>query len=188
MKKSAVASLAVYSALHFLIDFTCAMVMFSRVRGGDGWAVCLLLYNFFAFAMQLPFGILADRLDRNAFVAAAGCVLVAVSGFLTGAPPAAACVAGIGNGLFHVGGGLDALNGRNGRCAPAGIFVSPGAAGLFLGTRLGMQGVFSPIPAAILLVSALGGVWYVILLSRWVLVTILVWMLRFFMYLCHPTK
>lgn len=40
----------------------------------------------------------------------------------------------------------------------------------------------------LLLVSALGGVWYVILLSRWVLVTILVWTLRFFMYLCHPTK
>jgi len=35
----------------------------------------------------------------------------------------------------------------------------------------------------LLLVSALGGVWYVILLSRWILVTILVWMLRFFMYL-----
>ncbi len=151
MKKSAAASLCVYSALHFLIDFTCAMLMFSRVKTDAGlWAHAMLLYNFFAFVMQLPFGIAADRLSRNSLVAAAGCAAVALSCFLGPFPLFAAVLAGIGNGLFHVGGGLDVLNGRGGKCAPAGIFVSPGALGLWLGTIFGSGGGFSFIPAAIL--------------------------------------
>ena len=45
----------------------------------------------------------------------------------------AAVVAGLGNGMFHVGGGLEVLNGSP-KAAPLGVFVSPGAVGLYLGT------------------------------------------------------
>ena len=152
MKKSAVLSLTVYSLLHFAVDFTCATVMFAKVLPhGELWAVAMLLYNYFAFAMQLPFGIIADKLNKNSLVAGLGCALVAMGCFFSAFPLAAAVLCGIGNGLFHVGGGLDALNGRGGKCAPAGIFVSPGALGLWLGTRLGSAGVFTLIPGILLL-------------------------------------
>ena len=35
--------------------------------------------------------------------------------------------------MFHVGGGLEVLNGSP-KAAPLGVFVSPGAVGLYLGT------------------------------------------------------
>ncbi len=42
----------------------------------------------------------------------------------------------------------------------------------------------------LMLFAAIGGSWYVILLSRWIFVTFLVWMLRFFLYIRdnHRTK
>ena len=101
MKKSAVLSLTVYSLLHFAVDFTCATVMFAKVLPhGELWAVAMLLYNYFAFAMQLPFGIIADKLNKNSLVAGLGCALVAMGCFFSAFPLAAAVLCGIGNGLF----------------------------------------------------------------------------------------
>ena len=99
MKKSAVLSLTVYSLLHFAVDFTCATVMFAKVLPhGELWAVAMLLYNYFAFAMQLPFGIIADKLNKNSLVAGLGCALVAMGCFFSAFPLAAAVLCGIGNG------------------------------------------------------------------------------------------
>ena len=65
--------LALYSAGHFLVDFTCAFLLLTVIAeaGGARW-LCLLLYNFCAFALQMPAGLCADRLDRNAAVAVVG--------------------------------------------------------------------------------------------------------------------
>lgn len=46
----------------------------------------------------------------------------------------------MGNALFHVGGGVDVLDDSEGKASSLGVFVSPGAAGLFLGTMLGKGG------------------------------------------------
>ena len=43
----------------------------------------------------------------------------------------------MGNACFHVGGGIQVLNDGGDRAAPLGIFVSPGAFGIFSGTLLG---------------------------------------------------
>ena len=132
--------LAAYSSGHFWVDLTCAFLMFSRLAGEADWMICVLLYNFCAFAMQMPIGLLADRLDRNSMVASLGCALVAVSYGLTDLPAAAAVMAGLGNGCFHVGAGVDVLNTSAQRAAALGIFVSPGALGLYIGTLLGQRG------------------------------------------------
>lgn len=96
---------------------------------GDA-ALCILLYNFCAFALQMPLGLLADRLGRCRLWASGGCLLALGAFFLP--PTAAAVCAGVGNAAFHIGGGLDTLNSHE-KSGALGIFVSPGALGLFLG-------------------------------------------------------
>ena len=128
--------LGIYSAAHFWVDLSCAFLIFRTLTGVPEFALCLLLYNFCAFALQMPLGLLADKFDRNGLLAALGCVLVAVS-FLSPLPALTAAAAGCGNALFHLGGGIDVLNTSQTRAAALGIFVSPGALGLFLGTLWG---------------------------------------------------
>lgn len=143
---------AIYGAAHFLVDFACAYLMFSGIHRAENWYFCLLLYNFCAFAMQMPMGAFADWKDRNGFLAVCGCILTAaayVPGIALihfgwqealagqGIALAAAVMAGLGNGLFHVGGGLDTLNKSEKFSGLLGIFVAPGALGIFFGTSAG---------------------------------------------------
>lgn len=134
------ARLWTYSAGHFWVDFSCALLMFSQISGAGEWALCGLLYNFCAFAMQMPIGLMADRLSQNGSTAALGCGLAAAGWALVPLPAAAAVTAGLGNACFHVGGGIQTLQDGGDRAAPLGIFVSPGAFGIFFGTLLGSRG------------------------------------------------
>jgi FSR family fosmidomycin resistance protein-like MFS transporter len=76
-------------------------------------------------------------------------------------PILAVCVAGAGNALFHLGGGSVGLRLKPGFATPAGIFVAPGAAGLFLGTLLGESGFSALWTGALLL-----GMFSVLLLAH----------------------
>lgn len=132
----------IYALVHMAVDLSCAFLVYTYVLGGDQWYLWLLLYNFCAFALQMPIGAAADRLDRNSCVAVGGCagVLAGLLLGIAGFPAGAAVVAGIGNACFHVGGGIDVLNHSERRAAPLGIFVAPGALGIFLGTMFGRAG------------------------------------------------
>lgn len=146
-----------YSAIHFLIDLACAYLLFYSIRDTQQWYFCVLLYNFCAFAMQMPMGLLADQLNRNAVFAAAGCILTAAAYACRGNPVAAALIAGIGNGMFHIGGGIDILNLSGSKSRLLGIFVAPGALGLYIGTTYGKQGIYAcnSIVTSLLLAAAL---------------------------------
>ena len=148
---------SVYSITHFLVDFACAFLMFGSIAGTRDWYTLVLIYNFCAFAMQMPLGILADRLSRNFLFAAIGCVLVGAAYALWSVPIAAVIAVGIGNGMFHVGGGIDILNISGEKSGALGIFVSPGAFGIYFGTILGKQGGLSaaPVLVALLIAAAL---------------------------------
>jgi len=182
---------SVYSIAHFAVDFACAFLMFRSISASRDWYTCILLYNFCAFAMQMPIGVVADRLNRNHVVASIGCVLVAAGYALaatfdiqperltTYLPLATAVVIGLGNGMFHIGGGIDVLNicakkyeaqseqrkhqqaGFKGglssglQCAPLGVFVSPGAFGVYFGTILGKRSDFPPLPITLTIITAL---------------------------------
>lgn len=128
--------LCIYALGHFWVDFSCALLMFSHLSGTGEWALCALLYNFCAFSLQMPVGLLADRTGRNGRTAALGCGLTALGWTLAAFPTAAAVTAGLGNACFHVGGGIQALNEKGERAAPLGVFVAPGALGICLGTAL----------------------------------------------------
>ena len=147
--------LALYAAAHFWVDLSCAFLIYRAVASSAQFVLCLLLYNFCAFALQMPLGLLSDRLDRNSAVAAAGCIVVAAA-YLSPLPLLTSVIAGMGNALFHLGGGIDTLNVSEKKAAALGVFVSPGALGLFLGTLWG-KGDSAPLllaPAILILMAA----------------------------------
>ena len=158
-----------FSTAHFLVDLCCIFLETAYLLPGAGdrraWLWCVLVYNFFAFACQLPAGIFGDRQKKPWLLAGSGCFLVAAAYLLTaaclktgawflpgnGQLPAAqasgaagplplllliSAAAGIGNSCFHVGGGIDLLRRSGGNAAIPGIFVSTGAFGVWLGPVL----------------------------------------------------
>lgn len=151
-------TVSVYAAGHFLVDLACAFAMLRFARPTGSWHTAALLYNFFAFAGQMPLGLLADRFGHGRAFAAAGCVLVAAAYLFPDAPLTLAVIAGLGNALFHIGGGRDALALSREKAGALGVFVSPGAFGLFLGAMLG-KGRFPALPLPVLLLLAAGALW-----------------------------
>lgn len=173
-----------YSVLHLLVDGVCAMAMFGTFIPQDGGYFDILLYNFCAFALQMPFGVVLDAVhareegrnrDVSLFHAKVGKknvdldlmtafigVLCTIAGAVTHP-----VVLGIGNALFHVGGGVGTIRDRrvaamhedgdesdcrsryggnagNGLIKRLGVFVAPGALGLYLGTSLAKNGGWNP--------------------------------------------
>ena len=130
---------SVYSIIHFIVDLSCAILVTNLVtqKLGNGmtlfWAI--VLYNFFAFAMQFPIGVIADKVNKNALCSAVGCIIVAIAFAFSNLGIASCIIAGIGNSLFHVGGGIDVLNISDKKATLSGIFVSTGAMGIFLGSK-----------------------------------------------------
>lgn len=121
-------------AAHFLVDFVCTALLTAACVGDRAVSVivCALVYNGCSFAMQLPIGVLADRLSLRHALAAAGCCVVALCSRITA--PLLLCVGiGLGNACFHVGAGRDALLRGGKHAAQVGRFVAPGALGIFLG-------------------------------------------------------
>lgn len=135
----------VYAAGHFLVDFSCALTMLS-MSGTNGWH--FIAYNFLAFAVQMPIGLLADIFGRNRRFALLGIILV-LAGLCPGPRWLRVLCAGLGNACYHVGGGRDALLHSKGLTG-LGIFVSPGAIGIFLGTLLAGNIAVQWIAAALL--------------------------------------
>ncbi len=142
---------AAYSAAHLLVDMCCIILMLST--GGFGLRD-FILYNFCAFAMQAPFGLVTDMLKRSSLVAALGCVLTGSAFAFTSVPILPVVLAGLGNALFHVGGGADVLHRSGKRAASLGVFVAPGAIGLFLGRLLVPLRLVPVLPAALMAVCA----------------------------------
>ncbi|MCL1873620.1 MAG: hypothetical protein FWF85_05840 [Clostridiales bacterium] len=142
--------ISVYSFTHFLVDFACAFLMFRSIAAAPDWYLYVLIYNFCAFALQMPLGILADRWNRNFLIAVIGCLLVGAAFGLGQVPLAAVLALGLGNALFHIGGGIDVLNISTEKMGALGIFVAPGALGIYFGTSLGKGDNF---PAIVILLG-----------------------------------
>jgi FSR family fosmidomycin resistance protein-like MFS transporter len=93
----------------------------------------------------MPLGIIADKLNRNYLFAISGCVLIGFAYGLVHIPIAAVVIIGIGNAMFHIGGGIDVLNISEKKLGALGVFVSPGAFGVYYGTMFGRGSNFSII-------------------------------------------
>jgi FSR family fosmidomycin resistance protein-like MFS transporter len=134
-------------AAHLIVDAVCVTSVLRASPPIDSIASSALAfvlgYDLLAFAGQAPLGWVADRLGLRRGAALAGLLCTAVA-LLAGHGSAVVLIAGVGNALFHVGAGAMVLAGSQGRAAPAGVFVAPGALGLGLGLLLGRR--FRTVP------------------------------------------
>lgn len=154
--------LLIYSLGHLLVDGCCCLVMLTAAGYGNEdaqtLAMAIILYNTIAFALQPFFGLLADKIGKTQRFAFFGCILIGVSALMQ-VPFAQAVAAGLGNAMFHIGGGAFSLNINREKAAYAGLFVAPGAIGLFLGGIVAKMVGFNPwfviIPMALLAIAVL---------------------------------
>ena len=140
-------SLGVYAVSHAAVDATCAAVFFWAIRtgaiGGVTAVYAAVLYNALAFASQPILGLVIDRIDAPRAAGVVGCLTTALAVPIVLATHAlipALVVAGLGNAVFHLGGGIVSLRHRPGSATAPGIFVAPGAAGLFIGAAVARAG------------------------------------------------
>ncbi len=136
MKKShSIRLIGILSLAHACVDFLCA---FSLYHSFLSFPDVFLLYNFCAFALQMPIGILVDSGNRKRnetflipfLTTVLGIALTILGTFLS------PFVLGLGNACFHSGAGVltmdedrrEEMKGRG-----LGVFVAPGAIGLILG-------------------------------------------------------
>ena len=145
MKKRTVSA---YALGHFLVDFSCAFLLIST--NPSPWL--FIVYNFCAFALQMPIGLLADIIGYNQKISIMGACLI-FAAYLPLPIPIQVLLLGVGNACYHVGGGREALL-CDRRLLGLGLFVSPGAIGILLGTFAANISVFAGIvpPALLLLI------------------------------------
>ncbi|MBR1883565.1 MAG: hypothetical protein IJ809_01235 [Clostridia bacterium] len=148
----------IYSVIHFIVDMSCAVLLSKlitpTVPNSSKLVLVIFLYNLFAFAFQLPFGIIADKINKNALVSACGTMLIAIAFCTSKFLVFSSIVVGIGNALFHIGGAIDILNISNRKASFVGIYVSTGVLGLYLGTKNGFE-IITYIALSLLIISSI---------------------------------
>lgn len=95
-----------YGFAHMAVDAACAFLMLAVLRFSDSNAIiAMLTYNSIAFVLQAPLGVLIDKILNPKYATSVGLLLVAGAFMFSDSLFAALIMAGIGNALFHVGGG-----------------------------------------------------------------------------------
>lgn len=126
--------LIVATLLHMLVDFATVYLVYS-ITGSNEISTMLLIYlvyNFLAFVLQVPIGLLLDKINgAYKIIPILGCSLIAITCILN-SPIAVLLLVGLGNALYHCGGASLVFSGENNRAYPYGVFISTGTIGLFL--------------------------------------------------------
>jgi MFS transporter, FSR family, fosmidomycin resistance protein len=150
-----------YGFAHMAVDAACAFLMLAVLRFSDSNAIiAMLTYNSIAFVLQAPLGLLIDKVLNPKYATGVGLVLVAGAFIFSYSLFAALILAGIGNALFHVGGGSQVLSLESRHATFASIFVAPGAIGLAIGGFLAKSQLFIPLLSFPLLLFVLAAITY----------------------------
>jgi len=141
-----------------IVDGVCALSILSlnRLAPLDWEAIyrLIILYNVIAFGFQALLGHVLDVYKAHHFGAAAGLVITAVGAVVVpSAPFAAIMLLGVGNAFFHTGAGAQVFRNSNGSAAASGMFIAPGAIGLFLGGILAKNQVYPAFVLPVVCVS-----------------------------------
>ena len=103
MKTSKVASyLLVYGLVHAIVDASCIVLLLGGIDVRGELLTYIIIYNLLAFGLQLPIGLIVDRIHQPVLAAVLGLVILSVAIMLFIHPMEAIILAGIGNALFHV--------------------------------------------------------------------------------------
>jgi FSR family fosmidomycin resistance protein-like MFS transporter len=142
--------LAVLGTAHGFVDAACAALVFGLVwryqLTSQEYILLVVGYNVLAFAFQPLCGLVSDRIRNHTMTAAFGIVLTGLSLIIAGINPFIAVgLAGLGNAVFHVGGGAVSLLLAPGRASAPGLFVAPGALGIAIGAMIGRNGPVHPV-------------------------------------------
>ena len=121
-----------------MVDAACAYLLLG-VLECENVILCLLIYNSFAFLLQVPLGYLIDKLLKPKIAAIIGLCLIALAFLFWNTYYTGLLLMSIGNALFHVGGGSLVLSLKEKRATFSGIFVAPGGIGLAFGTFLSVS-------------------------------------------------
>ena len=125
--------LLIFTILHPLVDALSASVLWIGASG----IMSFIAYNFCAFALQFPLGLVLDAWPQALRLSfAVGVALLLGGGTLclcglASLPVICACC--VGNALFHLSAGKLILDRTEGRCGPVACFISTGALGLLAG-------------------------------------------------------
>jgi len=157
---------ALLGVSHATIDLASAFIIFSQLEFNfDRQTILMLvlLYNTLAFGGQTLIGLVAGRFHIYRGLAATG-TFFAVASLLIAPTWLTFSIGliGLGNAMFHVGAGAHVLIASGNRAAEAGVFVGPGAVGLFAGIWLGSHKIDCKIVIVMLLVSSAIFAWRVI--------------------------
>jgi len=148
VKRSEIYSnLIILGTAHALVDTAGIALSFiiSEKAGFDHSfsLLVILAYNIIAFGFQPVVGSLIDRMESPKSAAISGCVITALALVLGGLSPVFIIpFVALGNAIFHTGAGSICLNLTQGKASPVGIFVAPGALGVYFGTAFGISGNF----------------------------------------------
>ena len=126
--------IAVLNAIsHFLVDAVCLATLFGAAANGVEMFTYILIYDTLAISTQCLVGLWTDHTGLSRRLEGPSMLLVAF-GYLLPLPVACkVLMIGIGNSFFHVCGGTVTLERGEGKAAPLGVFVAPGAIGVAIG-------------------------------------------------------
>jgi FSR family fosmidomycin resistance protein-like MFS transporter len=151
------ANLWIYAVAHGVVDAACTATVFSiffrqALPLSQSFGL-IVLYGVLDFGLRPVLGLAVDHYKTPRLAAALGCLIAAACAlFYSRLPLTALVCAGIGNALFHVGGGGISFRITPGRASAPGIFGAPGALGLAAGTLMGKSGFFPAGSFAALLI------------------------------------
>ncbi|MFT4305164.1 MAG: MFS transporter [Candidatus Woesearchaeota archaeon] len=139
--KNKLSIISLYSLGHFYIDFICSFVLslliFKNPNNLTTIGILIFIYNIIAFGSQPFFGLIIDIYKKVKHGAIIGLIITTLGLFFFFDPIIATILISIGNAIYHVAGGIVALNIEPSKAKYPGIYVAPGAIGLFLGGLLG---------------------------------------------------
>jgi MFS transporter, FSR family, fosmidomycin resistance protein len=150
----------VLGVVHLVVDGASGVVLARSLPEMDAESVVglYLLYNGAAFALQPLAGLVADHDGRHGRAALlAGLLLASLALPLTQASVplwVPILASGLGNALFHVGGGVWVWRATAPRAAGLGLYIGPGALGVLAGRILGGRSGFPAAGAALGLLAA----------------------------------
>ena len=156
--KNKIGFVSIYSVCHFIVDFVCAIFVLGKIpyyaNTNIDYTIAVVIYNFFAFAFQVPLGYILDNFKTYKYVSIIGmcligfCYMIDINNVFI-----LSSIVGIGNALFHLEGGVGIYSLSKRKAFLNGLFVAPGALGIFLGTTFHDELIVTYLPVILIAIS-----------------------------------